>query len=262
MSESKNRDRLIKAWLTEIADDIHRALQDDLRVETKSRANDLVTYMDRKIEKELVEKIKEHYPTHKIVSEEGYGDDPTSINMAKDTVWFLDPIDGTLNFVLQNENFAVMLAVYEEGIGQQAYIYDVIKNHLYWSLKGHGVFRNNEKLPQMTDKPLAEGLFASNSMFLSNDQVKLNAEITKRSMGVRTIGSAGIEATELVKGSTLAYVSFGLKPWDLAPGVMMVEENGGVVTHFDGSPINLFKAAPTIMGTPQAQKEIVSLLKK
>lgn len=262
MPKSKKRDELIKGWLQEAAEDIHHALEGDLQVETKSRDNDLVTYMDRRIEEQLVLRIKKHFPTDKVVSEEGFGDSIESIDLENDTVWFLDPIDGTLNFVLQHENFAVMLAVYEKGVGQQAYIYDVMKDDLYWSIKGQGVYKNDQKLPKMEDSPLADGLFASNSMFLSEKQVKLNAEITKHAMGVRTIGSAGIEATELVKGSTIAYVSYGLKPWDIAPGAMMVEENGGVITYFDGSPINLFNTAPTIMGTPMAHKEILELLKK
>ena len=79
-------------------------------------------------------------------------------------------------------------------------------------------------------------------------------------MGVRTIGSAGLESAELVKGSTIAYVSYGLKPWDIAPGLMMVTENGGVVTDFNGDPVNPFIGKPTIMGTPAAQKTITNLL--
>lgn len=260
MSHIYERDTLIKGWLKEAADEIHEALKSDLKVEIKSRKNDLVTYMDRKIEEQLVLRIHKHFPKDKIVSEEGFGDELEDVNFEEDTVWFLDPIDGTLNFVLQNENFAVMLAVYEKGVGKQAYIYDVVKDRLYWALKGEGVYCNDKLLPKMENKFLEDGLFASNSMFLSNKQAYFNTEITKRAMGVRTIGSAGLEVVELVKGSTIAYVSFGLKPWDVAPGLMMVEENGGIVTRFDGSPINLFKPAPTIMATPAAQKEITSLL--
>ena len=174
---------------------------------------------------------------------------------------FLDPIDGTLNFVLQEEKFCVMLAVYEKGIGQQAYIYDVIQGRLYWAIKGQGVRCNDHLIPKMKNRSLEEGLFASNSMYLSDKQIKTNAEITKQAMGVRTIGSAGIEATEVTKGSVVAYVTYGLKPWDVAPGLMMVEENGGEVTNFDGSPIDLLKTNATIMGTPAANEEIRELIK-
>jgi len=260
MAYIEQRDALIKKWLREAASEIKIALKSDLEVEVKSRKNDLVTIMDRKTEKNLIEKINTHFPDDLIISEEGFGDQVDRTDFENQTVWFLDPIDGTLNFVLQNENYAVMLAVYEKGVGQQAYIYDVERDKLYWSIKGEGVYCNDQRLPKIKDLSLKDGLFASNSMFLSDKQVGLNAEITKRAMGVRTLGSAGLESAELVKGSTVAYVSYGLKPWDIAPGLMMVQENGGVVTNFDGSPVDILNSSPTIMATPTAQKEISELL--
>lgn len=260
MEMTEQRDALIKEWLKEAIKKIKESLKHDLEVEVKSSPNDLVTQMDRKIEKELVEKIKQHFPNDLIVSEEGFGDRVNNKDFEQKTVWFLDPIDGTLNFVLQNENYAVMLAVYEKGVGKQAYIYDVTHNKLYWGIKNKGVYCNEQRLPKMEDLPLAKGLFASNSMFLSNKQVSLNTEITKRAMGVRTLGSAGLEAVELVKGSTIAYVSYGLKPWDIAPGLVLIEESGGVVTQFDGTSVNILNIEPTIMATPTAQKEITELL--
>lgn len=260
MSLIDKRDTLIKEWLKKAAADIKESLKSDLNVETKTKRNDLVTNMDRQIERDFVEQIQSHFPGDQIVSEEGYGDKIGDINLAENTVWFLDPIDGTLNFVLQEENFAVMLAVYEKGIGQQAYVYDVMRDELYWAIKGKGVYCNDQLLPKMSDTPLKDGLFASNSMYLSDKQVNLNTEITKQAMGVRTIGSAGIEATELAKGSVVAYVSYGLKPWDVAPGLILIEENGGVLTEFDGSPIDLLNTKPTIMGTPTANEEIQKMI--
>ncbi len=262
MTRIQERDTLIKKWLKEAAIDIKEALKTELTVETKSRRNDLVTNMDRQIEQDFVKKIYKHFPEDKIVSEEGFGDDFVDINMEEDTVWFLDPIDGTLNFVLQNENFGIMLAVYEKNIGQQAYIYDVMKDELYWALKDEGVYCNEEPLPKMANTPLTEGLFASNSMFVSDRQVQFNAEITKRAMGVRTIGSAAMEVIEIIKGCTVAYLSYGLRPWDLAPGFMLIKESGGTVTRLNGSSMDFFKPGPTVMGTPATVKEIKSLLKK
>ncbi|MDN6195012.1 MAG: inositol monophosphatase family protein [Atopostipes suicloacalis] len=260
MTIIKERDRLIKKWLSEAAKEVRNSLEEDLEVQTKSRRNDLVTYMDKKIEKELTQKIKQHFPNDKIVSEEGYGDDIQSIKREEDTVWYLDPIDGTLNFVLQNERFAIMVAVYEKNIGQQSYILDVMRDELYWTLKDQGVFRNKEKLKQLKNTPLADGLFASNSMFISKEQVELNAEITKKAMGVRTIGSAAMEVKELLKGNTVAYLSYGLKAWDIAAGYMMIKELGGTVQRLDGSPIDFLKPAPSIIGTVQATADIQNLI--
>lgn len=261
MSLIEKRDNLIKGWLETAAKEIKAAIKNGFDVETKSSRTDLVTNMDRHIEEQFVQQIRKHFPDDKIVSEEGFGDDIDTIDISKDTVWFLDPIDGTMNFVLQKENFATMLAVYKKGIGQQSYIFDIESDKLYWAIKGRGVYCNDQLLPKMEDTPLEDGLFASNSMYLSEKQVALNAEFTKRSMGVRTIGSAGIEATEIVKGSSVVYVSYNLKPWDIAPGLMMIEENGGVVTTFEGETLNILQSNRTIMGTPAAAKEALKILK-
>ena len=262
MSLIKERDKLIKDWLIEAKKAIENSGEAGLEIETKSSRSDFVTNMDRTIEEEFVKRIKHHFPTDKIVSEEGFGDDPSTIDMSEDTVWFLDPIDGTMNFVLQNENYAVMLAVFEKGIGMQSYIFDVSKDNLYWAIKGEGVYCNDQLLPKMENTALRDGLFASNSKFLSDEIVSINVEVLKGSMGIRALGSAGLEAIELAKGNTVVYVTYGLNAWDIAPGIMMVQENGGEVARFDGKPLNLFEKAPLIMGTPAAIKDIHEILKK
>lgn len=262
MSLNEERDKLIKEWLEIAAEEIAIAFEQGLEVETKANRTDLVTQMDRGIEKDFVERIRAHYPNDLIVSEEGYGDEIEKVTLAGNTVWFLDPIDGTLNFVLQEDNFVIMLAVYEDGIGQQSYIYDVTAGKLYWAIKDQGVYCNDQLLPKIVDKPLNDGLFASNSMYLSDMHSKLNAEITKYSMGQRILGSAGLESIQISVGKTLAHITYNLKPWDLAPGYMMIQENGGVITRFDGSPVNLLETHPIVMGTPTANKDIVNIIKK
>lgn len=260
MSQNEKRDALIKEWLKEVKESIKASSSNELTVETKSDRSDFVTNMDRDIEKNLVEKIREHFPKDKIVSEEGFGDDLNTVDIENDTVWFLDPIDGTMNFVLQKENYATMIGVYESGMGQQAYIYDIECDKLYWAIKGKGVYCNDQLLPEIKNLSLMDGLFAANTKFLSDKQVSLNTEILKQSMGVRTNGSAGLEAVEIVKSNTVAYITYGLNPWDIAPGMILIEENGGQSVRFDGKPIHLLEKAPIIMGTPQAISDIQKLL--
>lgn len=260
MSLTEKRDTLIKEWLQEVKEVIKTSSVSELTIETKSDRSDFVTNMDRVIEENLVQKIRVHFPEDKIVSEEGFGDELDTIDMDKDTVWFLDPIDGTMNFILQKENYATMLAVFEKGIGQQAYVCDIEQNKLYWAIKGQGVYCNDQLLSKIQNRALADGLFAANTKFLSDKQISLNTEILKRSLGVRTNGSAGLEAVELVKSNTVAYITFGLNPWDIAPGMVLLEENGGQSVRFDGKPIHLLEKAPIIMGTPQAISDIQKLL--
>ncbi len=78
-------------------------------------------------------------------------------------MWIIDPIDGTMNFVMERENFCIMLAVYEDGIGKLGFIYDVMREELYWGGKGLGVYRNNQLLKAPTMKALADGLWGMNA---------------------------------------------------------------------------------------------------
>lgn len=261
MSLVKERDTLIKEWLLDAKKAIEGSTEEGLEVETKSSRSDFVTNMDRDIEEELVKRIKHYFPTDKIVSEEGFGDDPSTVDISQDTVWFLDPIDGTMNFVLQNENYVVMLAVYEKGVGIQSYVFDISKDNLYWAIKGEGVYCNDQLLPKIKNTALRDGLFASNSKFLSDEIISINTEILKESMGIRALGSAGLEAVELAKGNTVVYVTYGLNAWDIAPGIMMVQEAGGEVSRFDGKPVNILEKSPLIMGTAAANKDIHAILK-
>lgn len=259
MSEILKRDKLIKQWIKEAAESIESAKEDSLKVEEKSARNDLVTNMDKKIEEELSRKIRAEFPEDRICGEEGYGDDLKDL---KGTVWFVDPIDGTLNFVLQQENFAVMIGVYEEGIGVQGYIYDVVKDNLYSAIKGQGIFCNDQQMKAPKNKSLSEGLIATNSQLMTQDKYSDYRKIADQSMGVRMLGSAGLEVIELLKGNVIAYMASKLSPWDIAAGKVMVEEVGFKVSQFDGSSIDLLNKNKTIFSTGKAFDEIVTVNSK
>src|SRR5690625_3944855 len=103
-----------KEWVEEAGEFIRERIHNPMVVDTKAHANDLVTEMDKNIEKFFVEKIKDKYPDHLLMGEEGYGDEVTSL---EGTIWIIDPIDGTTNFVHQKKNFAISVGIYHDGIG-------------------------------------------------------------------------------------------------------------------------------------------------
>lgn len=254
MDKLKKRDSLIKEWIKELTEYIMEN-KDVINVEEKTSINDLVTNMDKWIEKELVTKIRANYTDDRIISEEGYGDDVTDL---KGTVWFLDPIDGTLNFVTQRENFAMMIGVYEDGIAQQGYIYDVMLDKLYSATKGDGIYCNGQLLHKPKNVSLNEGVLGVSSKLLVEDNHPLVRAVAKESLGSRVLGSAGLESVEIVKGNTVGYIAAGLKPWDLAPGMLFMEEIGFKATRFDNSPIDLLASNDIVFGAEAAHKEIVN----
>jgi len=259
MSVVEERHELILKWIKEASDDIDEGLKNDLKVEQKTGRNDLVTNLDRKIEKKLSEKIREKFPNDSIISEEGYGDELDSL---KGNVWFIDPIDGTLNFVMQQKNYAIMVAVYEDGVGKQGYIYNVVEDKMYHAIKDQGAYFNNEKLPQVVNKRLDEGMLACNSLLLTKQLTSKTEEIIDSSLGVRMIGSAGLETIEVATNSVVAFIGTRLKPWDIAAGKIIVEELGGKVSQLNGNDVNLLENNPAVFASPNAQSEIIQKLEK
>ncbi|WP_035053395.1 inositol monophosphatase family protein [Carnobacterium pleistocenium] len=257
MNQVIERDQLIKKWIYAAAAIIKESFNDKLDIERKSNRNDLVTNMDKTIEKQFIEKIHQFFPGEHILGEEGFGDD---INHLDGVVWIIDPIDGTLNFIKQQSDFAIMIAIYENGKGQLGYIYDVMQDKLYSAQVGKGAYCNDVLLPIIEDKPLKEGLVAISSALMSKEE-GLARTVGRASSGVRLIGSAGIETAHVASGRLIGYLAAYLAPWDIAAGKVIAEEVGLVYTKLNGEKIDLLQKNPTLVAPPTAHKEISALLK-
>ena len=160
MTETQKFVQTIQSWLFEAADVIRMNLESELTVQQKNGRTDLVTNMDEQTQEFLMNKIQTNFPEDQILGEEkGYN----TLKSFAGRVWIIDPIDGTMNFVMERENFCIMLAVYEDGIGKLGFIYDVMREELYWGGKGLGVYRNNQLLKAPTMKALADGLWGMNA---------------------------------------------------------------------------------------------------
>src|SRR5699024_6193563 len=112
-----------KKWIYEAGENIRKQIYKTYQINTKSDANDLVTDVDKSTEQFFAGKIRNQYPKHQILGEEGYGDNVKSLD---GTIWIIDPIDGTMNFVHQKKNFAISIGVFQDGVGEIGLIYDVM----------------------------------------------------------------------------------------------------------------------------------------
>lgn len=256
MSNLEKMHSLVIEWIRDAADYIRSELDEQLSVEVKTTPNDLVTNLDFETEKFIVNKIRETFPEHKIVSEEGFGDEVKNLD---GSIWFIDPIDGTLNFVKQKENFCIMLAYYEDGVGLLAYIYDVMKDKFYHVIKDEGVYCNGKRIESILDRGLNDGLTALNSKLISDARNEDINKVISESLGLRLYGSAGIESMEVVSSRTVAYIAMNLKPWDFAPGNVFIHELGGKMTDFDNNPINLLESCKIVIANKKAHKEIMDI---
>ncbi|MEH7076054.1 inositol monophosphatase family protein [Neobacillus drentensis] len=239
-----------KEWVYQAGAKIRLSFNSTLDIETKSNANDLVTNMDKEIEQFFISKIRDVYPGHKILGEEGFGDNLISLD---GIVWMIDPIDGTMNFIHQQRNFAISLGVYENGVGKIGIIYDVVHDELYHAMRGKGAYINEQSLVPLTKTTIRESIIALNATWvMENHRIDHNLMIplVKAARGTRSFGSAALELVFVAAGRVDAYLSMRLSPWDVAAGAVIIEELGGLVTNLRGEKLNflaqdsLFAAKP------------------
>lgn len=237
----------IEKWVYEAGMLIRQKMNQPFVITTKSGENDLVTEVDREIEAYLTREIRAAYPTHYVVSEEGYGDDEID---KEGTVWLIDPIDGTTNFIHQKRNFAISIGVYHARIGEIGFIYDVNADVLYSAKKGEGAYKNGVKLEKLsTDKKLTESMISLNHYWLMDNQHydrEVMQELLRKVRGTRTFGSAALEFAFVAEGAIDAYFKKRLEPWDIAAGMIIVNEVGGMTTNLFGDEVDIFKAGSVL----------------
>lgn len=252
--------REIDKFLVELLQNVGKSLRDDAlkkkSVDTKKNRNDLVTNFDKKTERYVNSELKRAFSEATIVSEEGYGDLVTDMS---GLVFFVDPIDGTMNFVKRGDDFASMIGAYIDGKPLIGAIIDVMGNNIYHGGKEIGLFINDERIDIPRNLPLVEGLVdVSAPMALAN---KFNVQdVIKKSSGFRVYGSAGIIFGHLLTGKEVMYMSY-LAPWDLAAGRVLCEAAGMSVVSIDDAPINMLKSQVVIVGTQKVASEALKTLK-
>lgn len=249
----------LRSWILQAGKIIRDKINDPRIISIKSNPNDLVTEMDKEVERFFASKINEFYPEHLLLGEEGYGH--TDINKS-DTIWIIDPIDGTMNFVHQKQNFAISLGIYHQGVGEIGFIYDVMNNTLYSAFRGNGAYKNDVKLPMLTENKLSldESVVAfSHRWLLKNRFVneKPMQQLVRNVRGVRSYGSAALGFAKVAEGSLDAYITMRLEPWDIAAGIIIVNEVGGITTDVRGDDIGLLERSSVISAHPHIHQTIV-----
>jgi len=250
----------IDEFVVKVLSEVGRSLVIDTTknklVDTKKDRNDLVTNFDKSTEQFVVSMIKEAYPEATIVSEEGFGDDVQSMD---GLVFFVDPIDGTMNFVKRGVDFASMIGVYLDGKPFIGGIIDVMRNKIFHGGPNYGIFCDNEKINLPENKALIDGLIDISAPMALNNYLNTQ-EVVKNSSGLRVYGSAGIIFEHLLLGKEVMYMSY-LAPWDLAAGRVLCEGAGLRVTSVDDTPVNMLKSQVVIAGTQNVVSEVLKTVK-
>jgi myo-inositol-1(or 4)-monophosphatase len=199
--------------------------------EYTKQGNEIRTDVDLAVETHLPNIISRSFPEHGVVSEEGASRNPTS-----DTVWIIDPIDGTANFSRHFPHFSVSIAVLHSNICYFSTVYDPCRDELFWAQKGAGSFLNGR---QLTESPslrrelkqcIAVTGFPFKNTLYKEQQMAVLGKVFDEVQEIRRTGSAALDLAYVVAGRFDLYWEFGVKPWDVAGGVFLVQEAGGIVT--------------------------------
>ena len=208
-----------------------------IKIEYKGEV-DLVTAADRASEKLIVERLKEKWPEHGIVGEEG-----TRSHTGAEFRWFVDPLDGTTNFAHGYPVFCVSIALARQDDELEVgVLYDPTRDEMFSAERGSGATLNGRAIDVSQTTRLAEAIlgtgFPSHKRH-KNPNIYFYHQITLRSHGVRRAGSAALDLANVAAGRYDGFWEFNLNPWDTAAGVLIVQEAGGKVTRFDGTPFRL-----------------------
>ena len=204
---------------------------DQLTIDNKKR-NDFVTEVDRQAEQEIISVIRKAYPNHAILAEES-GEHP-----GDEYQWIIDPLDGTTNFLHSFPQFAVSIALRHRGRLDQAVVYDPLRQELFTASRGAGALLNDRRIRVSKQHSLEGALLGTGFPF--RDQQYLEAfinmfrDLTRDTAGIRRPGSAALDLAWLAAGRIDGFWEIGLSIWDMAGGVLLIQEAGGLVSDFAG----------------------------
>ncbi|MEO1619813.1 MAG: inositol monophosphatase family protein [Cyanobacteria bacterium J06632_3] len=208
-------------------------------IQQKGRPGDLVTEADKAAEKEVLAVLARHLPDHPILAEESgsIGDQKAGL------LWAVDPLDGTTNYTHQYPFCGCSVGLLIDGKPAVGAIFDPVHDHLFRAAKGLGATVNRQPISVSSTESLADSLLVTGFAYDRRETIDNNyaefCHLTHQTRGVRRGGAASIDLAYVACGRLDGYWERGLSPWDLAAGVILVEEAGGMVTAYDQSPFEI-----------------------
>jgi myo-inositol-1(or 4)-monophosphatase len=222
-----------------LADRLGRALQ----VSQKGDI-DLVTEADLASEKLIIERIKSHYPRHAILAEESGASEGVEFVPGKsEWKWIIDPLDGTTNYAHGYPCFCVSIALERAGAIEIAVIYDPTRDEMFAAERGQGTTLNGRRVRVSTVEDLNSAMLCTGFPYNVRERPNFArdfANFTMEAQAVRRDGSAAIDLAYLACGRFDGFWEDGLKAWDVAAGVLLIEEAGGRLSNFTGGALDIY----------------------
>ncbi|MFA6409483.1 MAG: inositol monophosphatase family protein [Gammaproteobacteria bacterium] len=238
---------------------ITRSLEhlDSLEIQEKT-PHDFVTETDRLVEEDIIASIREVYPDHAILGEEG-----GKIGQSE-VVWIIDPIDGTANYMRGIPLFAISIAIQIKGVVQHAVIFDPLGGELFTATRGSGAYLNNRRLRVSKQNKLEDSLillgFPYNQPENLSRQHKIIDELFPHVAGLRVLGTATIALAYTAAGRFDGMILARLKEWDMAAGALLITEAGGICCDYQGQ--ELYPNGEIIAGNPKMIKILLKVVQE
>ncbi|XP_059900900.1 inositol monophosphatase 1-like [Gadus macrocephalus] len=223
---------------------IRDALQNEVKVMTKSSSVDLVTQTDQRVEKIIISSVKEKFPTHSFIGEESVAAGHPCI-LTDDPTWIIDPVDGTTNFVHGFPFVAVSIGFAVNKELEFGVVYSCIEDKMYTGRKGKGAFCDGEKLEVSDVKDIRKSMIISELGSNRDEETVSKIFSTMKKVlcipvhGLRGSGTAATNMCLVASGAVEAFFEIGIHCWDVAAGAVIVTEAGGLLLDVDGGPWDL-----------------------
>jgi len=230
-----------------------------LKVSAKQQS-DYVTEVDKAAEAAIIEVLQEAYPAYAILAEESGS---TAGAPDSEYQWIIDPLDGTTNFIHSFPQYAISIALAHKGIVTQAVVFDTCRNELFTATKGAGAFLNDKRIRVTNRVKLADALIGTGFPYRSFEHIDtylaIFKELVQKTSGLRRPGAASLDLAYVAAGRLDGFWEFGLSPWDMAAGSLLITEAGGLVGDLAGEN-NYLATGNIIAGSPKIFSQLLQLI--
>jgi myo-inositol-1(or 4)-monophosphatase len=229
-----------------------------LTITPKGR-NDFVSEVDRQAEREIIHTLQKAYPTHAFLGEESGRQGPART----DFVWVIDPLDGTTNFLHGFPQFCVSIALLHRGRIEKGVIYDPLRQELFTAARGAGASLNNRRIRVSKQNGLKGALLGTGFPFKDQRHVEaylgMMRDLMKDTAGIRRAGSAALDLAYVAAGRLDGFWEIGLKKWDMAAGLLLIQEAGGIVTDLEGKD-KYFESGNVLTANPKLHQIMAGII--
>ena len=236
---------------------------DNALVEKKTGDANFCTEYDVKVQKFLIDELSKILPEASF-----FGEEDTSNNikdMNKEYIFYIDPIDGTTNFMFGYNHSSISVGLARNGRMIAGFVYNPYVDEMYKAVRNEGAFLNDKPL-KIEDRAVSEGVIAFGCARYNESKIDVLFSTVKelflKSLSIRSGGSAAIDISRIAKGANIIYIELKLQPYDYAAASVILEEAGGLITRIGGGEISLTEPCSILAGTKKAHDEVMLIAKE